>query len=77
MVEISGGGQNSERRNVERTIFQDFKIADIIITKDELFDSFIFEFIFYFLEFILTPKIYNNFSSCKILIFRMVKLIFF
>ena len=35
------GGQNLERRNVERPIFRNFKIATIKITKDELFDSFI------------------------------------
>ena len=41
-----GGGQNLERRNVERPIFRNFKITNIEITKDQLFDSFIFEFIF-------------------------------
>ena len=41
-----GGGQNLERRNVERPIFRNFKITNIKITTDELFDSFIFEFIF-------------------------------
>ena len=41
-----GGGQNLEQRNVERPIFHNFKITNIKITKDELFDSFIFEFIF-------------------------------
>ena len=41
-----GGGQNLERRNVERPIFRNFKITNIKITKYELFDSFIFEFIF-------------------------------
>ena len=41
-----GGGQILERRKVERPIFRNFKIANIKITKDELFDSFIFEFIF-------------------------------
>ena len=40
------GGQNLERRNVERSNFQIFKIANIKMTKDELFDSFIVEFIF-------------------------------
>ena len=43
--EFSGGGHNLERRNVERPIFRNFKITNIKITKDELFDSFIFEFI--------------------------------
>ena len=42
----SGGGQNSERRNVERPIFRNFKITNIKITKDDLLDSFIFELIF-------------------------------
>ena len=41
-----GGGQNLERRNVERPIFRNFKITNDKITKDELFDSFIFEFIY-------------------------------
>ena len=43
-----GGGQNFERRNVERLTFRNFKIANIKITKDELFDGFIIEFIFSF-----------------------------
>ena len=43
-----GGGQNLERRNVKRPIFWNFKIANIKITKDELFDNFIFEFNFLF-----------------------------
>ena len=41
---MMGGGQNLERGNVERPIFQNLKIASIKITKDELFDNFIFEF---------------------------------
>ena len=43
---LKGVGQNLERRNVERPIFRNFEITNINITKDELFDSFIFEFIF-------------------------------
>ena len=39
----TGGGQNFERRNVERLKFRNFKVANIKITKDELFDSFIIE----------------------------------
>ena len=35
-------------RNVERPIFRNFKIANIKITKDELFDNFIFRFNFSF-----------------------------
>ena len=33
--------------------------------------------IFHFLESIRTPKIFNNFSRCEILIFQMVELNFF
>ena len=40
------GVQNLECSNVERPIFRNFKIANIKIAKDELFDHFIFEFIF-------------------------------
>ena len=58
-------GQNLERRNVEQPIFRNFKIANINITKYELFDSLPFEFTFSF------------FINCKILIFQMVKLIIF
>ena len=48
------GGQNLDRRNVERPIFRNFKITNIKITKDELFDSFIFEFIFFIIEKLFT-----------------------
>ena len=41
-----GGGQHFERRNVERPIFRNFKTVSIKVTKDELFDRFLFEFIF-------------------------------
>ena len=43
-----GEGQNLERRNVERPIFRNFKIANIEIMKGELLDNFIFEFNFSF-----------------------------
>ena len=43
-----GGGQNFKRRNVERLKFRNFKVTNIKITKDELFDSFIIEFVFSF-----------------------------
>ena len=62
-----GGGQNLERRNVERPIFQNFKIKNIKITKDQLFDSFIFEFIF---------SLFINYLR-NLIIFQMVKLIIF
>ena len=32
--------------NVERPIFRNYKITNIKVTKDELLDSFIFEYIF-------------------------------
>ena len=51
-----GEGQNFERRNVERPIFRNIKIANIKITRDELFDSFIFELIFLFLENFLNTR---------------------
>ena len=42
------GGQPFEQPNVERPIFRNFKIPNIKRTKDELFDFFNFQFIFYF-----------------------------
>ena len=51
-----GGGQNLERRNVERPLFRNFKIANIKIKKDELFDNFISNFFFHFLENYLNTK---------------------
>ena len=62
------GGRDLERRNVERPIFQKIKIANIKITIDELFDSFIFDFLFRFFKIIWTPRIFNNFSNCEMLI---------
>ena len=41
-----GEGKNLERQNIDRPIFRNFKIANIKITKDELFDSSILQFIF-------------------------------
>ena len=66
-----------ERRNVEQSIFQNFKIVNIKITKDELFDSFIIEFTF----FIFYTLFENNYkpeyliilSNYKILIFQIIK----
>ena len=37
-----GGCQDLEQRNKERPIFRNFEISNIKITKDELFDFFIF-----------------------------------
>ena len=53
---------------------QYFGILKLRITKDELFDSFIFELFF------ITHKLFaqfNNFSNYKILIFQIVKLFIF
>ena len=47
-TKIMGGSRKLERRNLERPIFRNFKIANIKITKDELFDNFISEFNFSF-----------------------------
>ena len=44
-ISKSGGGRNFERRNLERLTFRNFKIVNIEIPKDEVFDSFIIEFI--------------------------------
>ena len=50
MVTSLGRGQHLERPIVERSIFRDFEISNIKITKVELFDLSIFEFIFYFYD---------------------------
>ena len=54
-----GGVQNLEWSDVERPIFRDFKITNIEIAKDELFNYFICEFIFYYYFF----KVFDNFSK--------------
>ena len=61
-----GGGQNLERRNVKRPIFRNFKITNIKITKDDLLDSFIFEFIF---------SLFINYLH-NLIIFQIVKIDF-
>ena len=58
-----GGGQRLERWNVERPIFRNFKTKNMKITKDEFFDSFIFEFIF---------SLLINYSH-NLIIFQIVK----
>ena len=45
-IQNLGGEQNLELLSVERPIFQNYKITNIKIAKDELFDYFIYEFIF-------------------------------
>ena len=39
--------QNFEQRNVEQSTFQNLKIVNIKIVKDELFCSFLIEFTFF------------------------------
>ena len=46
-ISRTGRGQNLKRRNIEWFIFRNFKFSNIKITKDELFDSFIIELIFF------------------------------
>ena len=60
---MGGGGQNLERRNIECRIFRNFKITNIKIMKDDLFDSFIFELIF---------SLLINYSH-NLIIFQIVK----
>ena len=47
---VWGGGQKLERLNVERPIFRKFESSNIEITKVELFDFSISEFILYFYD---------------------------
>ena len=51
-------GQNLEWSNVERPIFRNFKITYIEIAKDELFDCFIYEFRFFFFNYLNTQSIW-------------------
>ena len=76
-------GQNLERPNIERPIFRKFGTSNIEITKVELFDFSIFEFIFHFydcLNYSNTQNTYlimyhqirifrnfDNFTNCQIL----------
>ena len=70
-----GGVQNLKLSNLERPIFRNFKITNIEIAKDELFDYFIYDFflIFFFLI-TWTLKVFDNFSKIhkfsKLLNFR-------
>ena len=70
-----GVDQNLERRNVERSVFRNFKIANTEMTKwRKLFDGFIIEFFFFiFHKLFEEPKYFVIISNCKILIFQMVK----
>ena len=63
-----GGGQN-----LERSIIRNFKIANVKMTKDELFHSFIIEFIFVISYQLFEPKYLIMSSNCKALILQMTK----
>ena len=70
----TGGGENLKRPNVELPIFRNSKIANSIMMKHELFDTFIFEFILsFFFGIIRTTKIFDNFSNRKIGICQIAK----
>ena len=60
---VSGGVQNLEWSNVERPIFRNFKITNIKITKDQLFDYFIYEFFYFFFRFTWPLKVFDKFSK--------------
>ena len=64
---FGGGVQNLELSNVERPIFRNLKITNIKIAKDELFDYFIYELIFYyyFLNYLNTQRIWQFFYIMK------------
>ena len=66
-----GGGQNSERPNVERLIFRNFETSNIEITKVKLFDFlFAIQFLIFTSVWIFrTLKIYDNLSNWKFLVF--------
>ena len=53
----AGGVQNFESSNVELPIFRNFKITNIKIAKDQLFDYSIYEFIFFFFNYLNTQNI--------------------
>ena len=67
---MRGGDQNFQRRNVEQLIFRNFKIANIKISEDELFDYFIYEFIFqyYFFRLLERSKYLIIFPNSKIIL---------
>ena len=50
-------GVNFEQQNLEQPVFRNFKIANIKITKDELFDSLIIEFFLFLKNYLNTKNI--------------------
>ena len=65
-LDFGGGGQNLERRNVERLVFRNFKIANIKIKKGELFDNLILELFFF-----ISQKIFEYLKN--LMIFDIVR----
>ena len=67
-MQYLGGVQNLEWSNVEQPIFQNFKITNIRIANDGLFDYFIYEFIsyYYFFQLLEHSKYLIIFPNHKI-----------
>ena len=68
-IDRSGGGQNLERPNVERPIFRKFETSNIEITKVELFDFSISEFILYFYDCLN----YSNTQNTYLIIYDQIR----
>ena len=66
---VVGGGQNLERPNVERPIFLRFETSNIEITKVELFDFSISEFILYFYDCLK----YSNTQNTYLIIYHQIR----
>ena len=69
---ILGGGQHLERPNVERLIFRDLEISNIKITKVDLFDFSIFEFIFNFYDCLN----YSDTQNTYMIIYHQIRFFF-
>ena len=67
---FTGGGQNLERPNEERPIFRKFETSNIEITKVELFDFSIFEFIFYFYDCLN----YSNTQNTYLIMYHQIRI---
>ena len=63
------GGQNLERPNVERPIFRKFETSNIEITKVELFDFSISEFILCFYDCLN----YSNTQNTYLIIYHQIR----
>ena len=71
-------GRNLEWKNLERPIFRNFKISNIKITKDELFDFYCRSYFFNFLICTNYSNTWNVFLKLEIfgilIVFQIVKL---